>query len=444
MKKVLYYVTLLASLVLLFIFLKTEYPKYLNRFPLFAVLLLLDMYLWKAVKKYVFLYSPLWRTVVRSLYWAPMYSILLLTTFIMIFDTEGFNNSFKIYSLGAIGVTYFAKLIPVIFLFLADIIRLVKMSFQWIKTPKIKGEKKKKNAISRSQFLEKAGLIGGGLMLSSLVTGMVKWVYDFKIHDVSVKLPKLPSVFNGMRIVQLSDIHLGSWTSDKPLEDVVDIVNAQNADIIVFTGDLVNYSTDEAYRFKDILSRLKAKTGIYTILGNHDYGDYLQWDSPEDKKQNLVALHQYYKDINWKLLNNEHVIIEREGQQIAIAGVENWGANLRFPKYGDLEQAMRGTENIPVNILLSHDPSHWKAQVLKSDYHVDLTLAGHTHGMQFGIEIPGIKWSPAKWIYKQWGGLYKAENDTDKYLYVNRGLGAIGYPGRVGILPEITVITLNN
>ncbi len=445
MKKVLFYVSLIASLILLFLFIHTEYPKYMSRFPMVAVLLLLDIYLWRAVKKYVFLYAPVWRATLRILYWLPMYSIILLTAFLMISNPANMSNNFKIYTLGTIGVTYFAKLIPIIFLFIADLIRLVKYVIRWISAPKAdKKRRKEKNAISRSQFLEKVGFAGGGLMLGSLVMGMVKWVYDFKIHDVNIQFPKLPRAFDGLRIVQLSDIHLGSWTSDKPLKEVVDIVNKLDADLILFTGDLVNYSTEEAYRFKDILAELKAKSGIYTILGNHDYGDYLQWDSEEDKKQNLVALHEYFKDINWKLLNNEHVILEREGQEIALAGVENWGANLRFPKYGDLDQAMAGTENIPVKILMSHDPSHWRAQVLKSKHNIDLMLAGHTHGMQFGIEIPGIKWSPARWIYKYWAGLYKAENGHNQYLYVNRGLGAISYPGRVGILPEITLITLNS
>jgi len=220
----------------------------------------------------------------------------------------------------------------------------------------------------------------------------------------------------------------------------VDMILQQNADIILFTGDLVNDRHNEILEYIPVFNKLKAPMGVYSTLGNHDYGDYVQWESEIAKKENLDKLKQAHATMGWKLLMNEHIVFEKSGEKIALLGIENFGAKGRFPKYGRMQDAYPGTENIPFKLLMSHDPSHWDYQVKKEYKDIDLMLSGHTHGMQFGLENPYFKWSPVQWMYKQWAGLYEEGNQK---LYVNRGFGFIGYPGRVGIMPEITVITLS-
>jgi predicted MPP superfamily phosphohydrolase len=254
-----------------------------------------------------------------------------------------------------------------------------------------------------------------------------------------MKFPNLPDGFHNFRIVQISDLHLGSYLSQEPMERAVRLILEQKPDVILFTGDLVNDRHIEAVPYKDLLKRLQAPHGVFSVLGNHDYGEYYRWPHPEDKKQNLENLIQFQRDLGWNLLLNEHAYLEKDGDQLGLIGVENWSSRMSFQRYGDMKQAMHGMKELPVNILMSHDPSHWKAEVVKEYPQVDLTLSGHTHGMQFGVEIPGFKWSPVQYVYKEWADLYA---DKKQYLYVNRGLGYIGYPGRVGILPEITVIDL--
>jgi predicted MPP superfamily phosphohydrolase len=263
--------------------------------------------------------------------------------------------------------------------------------------------------------------------------------YDYKVRRSSMRFKNLPSAFDGLKILQVSDIHSGSFTETHHLAKAVDLILAQKADIIFFTGDLVNNSTDEVYPFMETLKRITAPMGVMSTMGNHDYGDYKQWDSDAAKAQNLTDFYRVHKDLGWDLLRNENRILQRGEDKIAIVGVENWGAAHRFPKYGDLDKASCGTEDIPFRLLLSHDPSHWDAKVRDFKLKMDLMLAGHTHGGQFGVEARWLKWSWIEYAYKQWAGLYKNKN---KYLYVNRGLGFLGYPGRAGIRPEITVIEL--
>jgi len=300
--------------------------------------------------------------------------------------------------------------------------------------------KEGQQGISRSRFLQYMGYITGGLVLGTMFTGMFKWVYQFNVVKEKIRLPNLPRSFDGLKIVQISDIHLGSWTSLKPLEQAIGMANEMKPDLILFTGDLVNFATKEAYRFEDALKKLHAPMGVFTTLGNHDYGDYVTWPSPQAKEKNLQDLYAFYKRTGWKMLNNENVVFERAGEKLALVGVQNWGASPRFPKYGDIKVALQGAENAAARILMSHDPTHWDDVIVPGGYNIDLTLSGHTHGFQFGIETPRLKWSPAKWMYKHWAGLYN--DTTGRYLYVNRGLGVIGYPGRIGILPEITLLEL--
>lgn len=278
------------------------------------------------------------------------------------------------------------------------------------------------------------------LMLAFLYGALFN-VYNYKVRKVHLKLMKLPNAFNGLKVVQISDIHAGSLSDKKAVEKAVTKINALEPDLVFFTGDLVNNIAVEAEEFVDIFSKVHAKHGVYSILGNHDYGDYMYWKNPEDKIRNLEHLKELHAKMHWKLLLNEHVLIEKDKEQIVVAGVENWSASKRFPQYGKLQQALDGIHETFTVLLLSHDPSHWKEQVLEHSAKVDVTFSGHTHGMQFGIEIFGLKWSPVKYFYKQWAGLY---SEAGQYLYVNRGFGVLGYPGRVGILPEITLVTLES
>lgn len=293
-------------------------------------------------------------------------------------------------------------------------------------------------AISRSQFLSWLGLLAGGSIVATLVYGFSN-KYDYRVRRLKLRFPNLPPAFRGLRILQLSDIHSGSFDNADKVARGIDMALAERPDIIFFTGDLVNNHTDEVLPYVELLSRLQAPMGVYSILGNHDYGDYASWPSPEAKAENLQRLKDIQASMGWTMLNNTNTVLERGGQRIALIGVENWSAKLHFPKYGDLAEAYRGVEELPFKILLSHDPSHWDAEVRPRYGDIDLMLAGHTHGMQFGVEIPGFRWSPAQYAYKEWAGLYR---EGAQRLYVNRGYGFIGYPGRVGILPEITVIEL--
>jgi predicted MPP superfamily phosphohydrolase len=284
--------------------------------------------------------------------------------------------------------------------------------------------------ISRLKFFSYLALTFSAIPLISLVYGVFKGAYKYKIHRVSVKSPKLPKAFNGLKIVQISDLHTGSFVDNSALEKAFQIVLDQKPDVIFFTGDLVNNKADETKGFLETYIKLKAPMGVFSITGNHDYGDYSVWPSDTAKKENFEALKKVHADAGWRLLMNEHIVLERGEDKIAVIGIENWGGNLRFPKYGKLKEAHTGTENYPFKLLLSHDPSHWDKQVSTEYKDIDITFSGHTHGMQFGIEIPGFKWSPVKLMYQEWADLYK---EKDQHLYVNRGFGFIGYPGRFGM-----------
>jgi predicted MPP superfamily phosphohydrolase len=276
------------------------------------------------------------------------------------------------------------------------------------------------------------------------VCGMIFWNFDFVVRQETITLQELPASFDGIRIIQFSDIHLGSWACPAELRKAVSIINSNHPDIVFFTGDLVNYNSYEAYNFENILADIRAPLGIFAIMGNHDYGDYVQWPSREAKMENLEYLHEIYKEMGWKLLLNEHVFIHRGSDSIAIIGVENWGGTKRFPRLGDLGKAVQGLGKTSVQLLLSHDPSHWDKIVRRIFPNIDITFSGHTHGFQFGLECCGIRWSPAQYFYREWAGLYTraVAGSHPQYLYVNRGLGSIGYPGRIGMLPEITLFIL--
>ena len=333
---------------------------------------------------------------------------------------------------------FIAKLLTVIFLLIDEIRRGIFWTVKRIVPAKPSAGNVLDHSIPRSSFLVWLGMIAGGGFLATFLYGFSN-KYNYRIRTVKIKFPNLPGSFKGLRILQLSDIHSGSFSNKQAVNNGISMALKEKPDLILFTGDLVNDRAVEMTDYKDVFSRLSAPMGVYSTLGNHDYGDYAQWNSEEDKAANLEHLKNIHAEMGWRLLMNEHIIFERNNEKIALIGIENWGAKGHFPKYGKLDIAYKGTENIPFKILMSHDPSHWDAQVRPDYPSIDLTLAGHTHGMQFGVEIPHFKWSPIQYMYKQWAGLYKTEN---QYLYVNRGYGFLGYPGRVGILPEITVIEL--
>ncbi|WP_370477168.1 metallophosphoesterase [Tamlana flava] len=292
---------------------------------------------------------------------------------------------------------------------------------------------------SRRKFISQIALGLAAIPFSSILYGMYRGKYQFRVLNYTLHFEDLPEAFDGYKITQISDVHSGSFDNREKIEYGINLINEQASDAILFTGDMVNNKSSEMLPWTDLFGSLKAKDGVFSILGNHDYGDYVDWSSSEEKKRNFEDLIQLQKDMGYDLLLNESRFIEKDGQRIAIVGVENWGSG-GFKQAGDLKKASENIDPNDFKILMSHDPTHWQQKVIDDDYHYHLTLSGHTHGMQFGIEIPGwVKWSPAKWRYKYWAGVYK---EKGQYINVNRGFGFLGYPGRVGIWPEITVIEL--
>jgi predicted MPP superfamily phosphohydrolase len=348
---------------------------------------------------------------------------------------------FRTISIGLIMVLFLTKLVFVLFLLMDDVQRILRWVYAAVQNMLHDKPASEGNAISRSDFLLKAGLAASSIPFIGMTYGIVVGAHDYTVRKKRIVLKNLPDSWNGLKIVQLSDIHSGSFFNKTAVQRGIDMVLKQKPDIIFFTGDLVNNKADEMDNFIDLFSQLKAPLGIYSTLGNHDYGDYVAWDSADAKKANLNQLIQIHKNMGWDILMNEHRILKKNGEEIAILGIENWGAKGHFPKYGKMSEAYPGTEHVPVKLLLSHDPSHWDAEVRPKYSNIDITFSGHTHGFQFGIEKGPIKWSPVQWMYEQWGGLYKK---NEQYLYVNRGFGYIGFPGRLGIPPEITVIELYN
>ena len=291
----------------------------------------------------------------------------------------------------------------------------------------------------RSKFLARSAVIMATLPIVTMSFGIVRGAYDYRIRRRKVYLPSLPKAFEGVKVAQLSDIHSGSFYDKVAVQGGIDMLMAEKPDLIFFTGDLVNSQTKEVSDYMDLFSKVKADLGVYSTLGNHDYGDYLQWSSVEAKQRNLADMIKTHERLGWKLLMNENEAIRVGTDQISVLGVENWGAG-RFAKYGQLDKAALYAEG-DVKLLLSHDPSHWDAQIRSQQPDIDITFSGHTHGMQLGVEIGDFRWSPSKYIYKQWADLYQENN---QYLYVNRGYGFLGFPGRIGILPEITMLELTS
>lgn len=400
---------------------------------------LLDTYVFQAIRSISETATPRTKTILYTIYWG-LTALTIISFLLFVYTPPDFlGKKTRTYLFAILIGLFFAKLVASVFFLIDDIRR----GFQWAagkliyNNPEL--EQMSGDGISRSAFLSWLGLVAGGSLFTGLLYGFSN-KYNYQIKKVKLSFDNLPPAFKGLRIIHISDIHSGSFTDKAEVMKGVQKILNQKADIILFTGDLVNNQSDEMDDYKDVFNKLQAPMGVFSTLGNHDYGDYTSW--PKNgitKEQNLENLKKTHAEMGWRLLMNEHVVLERGGESIALLGVENWSSKARFPKHGRMDLAHPGTEKYPFKILMSHDPSHWESEVQPKYPDIDLVLSGHTHGMQFGVEIPGFKWSPVQYMYKQWDGLY--EKDKQK-LYVNPGFGFIGYPGRVGILPEITVIEL--
>jgi len=409
-------------------------------FPL-IIFLAVDFYFFQSIKTISADYSQSSRSLTTKIYWGiSIFSMLSAIILLIAYQNQLINRTLFAYVMCVIFIVFASKLVGSVFLVVDDILRLFKWIASFFQNPGITNNPSA-HTISRAKFLSYAGITLATIPFTSMIYGMVKTAFDFKVRKAAVTISGLPNAFEGLKIVQISDIHSGSFFNGNAFENAVEIINDLKPDVIFFTGDLVNDKTAEALPYIDIWKKLNAPMGIFSIVGNHDYGDYITWPSDEAKQENFEQLKRLHKDMGWDLLLNENRVLEKNGERIAIMGVENWGATLRFPRKGDIEKAKDGIEDIPVKLLLSHDPSHWEAKVIDAHPDIKLTFSGHTHGFQFGIEIPGFKWSPSQYVYPQWAGLY---SKGDQHIYVNRGLGFLGYLGRVGIKPEITLIELKS
>ncbi len=374
---------------------------------------------------------------IHILYW--LITVLVIGNFVLYYF--GFNRSDGFSHGHAYAFGFFiALLVPKMVLFAImvgeDIFRVPLAIFRYF----TEGDAAKGNYFaSRRQFISKLALGIAAIPLASIIYGIYKGKYNYKVLKYTLSFEDLPEAFDGYKLTQISDIHSGSFDNMDKVKYAVDLINEQESDVILFTGDIVNNKAEELRPYTNVFGKLKAKDGLFSVLGNHDYGDYVHWESEDAKRANLEDLKKIQKDIGFQLLLNESKYLEKDGERIALVGVENWGAG-GFKTAGDLKKASELINKDDFKILMSHDPSHWEKKVIQDAYHYHLTLSGHTHGMQFGIEIPGwFKWSPVKWRYKYWAGIYQ---EAGQYINVNRGFGYLAFPGRVGIWPEITVIEL--
>ena len=358
-----------------------------------------------------------------------------LLFYTLILERNTTNEPRLMYAIGFFLSLLIFQLLVSVILLAEDVFRIPQALYSFLK----RVPEQTQFIPSRRKIISQIALGLASIPFASLLYGMYRGKYNYKVLSYNLEFEDLPDAFDGFKITQISDIHSGSFDNQTKVQYGVDLVNQQKSDLVLFTGDLVNNRADEIKPWIKIFNKIKAEFGVFSILGNHDYGDYMRWESPVAKRKNMEDLYDAHNEMGWDLLLNESRYIEKDGERLAIIGVENWGSG--FKKAGDLNKALNKVSEKDFKILLTHDPSHWEAQVIPHPFKIHLTLSGHTHGMQFGIEIPGvIKWSPAKWRYKQWAGLY---GENKQYLNVNRGFGYLAYPGRVGMWPEVSVITLS-
>lgn len=392
-----------------------------------AFILFLDFYAYQSLR------TVTKNKIAFAVYWLLSLSVLINFTYKLanFNSAHGFPQTLML-AFGLLILSIIPKIFALLVLFGEDIFRIFKGTLNYFS----KGEPKAFLA-DRREFVSKIALGLAAVPFMSVLYGMARGKYNYQVIRHSLYFDDLPEAFHGFKITHISDIHSGSFDDAEKIMAGIDLINEQESDLMLFTGDLVNNTADEMEPWISHFSKLKAKYGKYSILGNHDYGEYVQFNSEEEKAQNFQAIKDLHPQIGFNLLLNDSVYLEKETDKIAIVGVENWGT--RFKKAGDLNVASSKINKEDFKILMSHDPSHWDAEIKNHQSNFHLTLSGHTHGMQFGIEIPGIKWSPVQYVYKQWAGIYE---ELGKYINVNRGFGFLAFPGRVGIWPEITVITL--
>jgi predicted MPP superfamily phosphohydrolase len=403
----------------------------------FGILFLVDFYVFSAVK--TIFSSVRVRTIASWIYWILSISFFLIASYVFLTSKgEGPSEPGIRVVMGLFVLLYIPKLAVILFLGLEDIYRLLRAGA--VALYKVSGSDAAVDVPyfeSRRKFISQLAVLAASIPGIGILYGITKGKYNFKVHRVDLAFKDLPAAFHGMTITQISDLHVGSYGDKEEVQRAVELINEQKSDVVFFTGDLVNNRADEMEPWVDTFSQIHAPMGKYSILGNHDYGDYVQWPSEQAKHENMFQLFHMHERLGFKLLRNQNHRFEKDGQHIELLGMENWGKG--FAQYGDLKKTMQTTREESFKILLSHDPSHWEEQVMNHEKNIHLTLAGHTHGMQFGLEIPGFRFSPVQLKYKRWAGLY---TENERHLYINRGLGFIGFPGRVGIWPEITVITL--
>lgn len=397
---------------------------------LFLLVVLIELYAFQAVKTFTKV-----RWVLITYILVSLGSIVFIFYQFSKFDRTIGQTPMTMTTIGLMLMIFLPKLMITFFMLMEDIFRLIIGTKNYFVESKIESG----FLPERRRFVSQVALGIAAVPFLSLIYGMTIGKYNFKVLKQTLFFPDLPDAFDGFKITQISDVHSGSFDNPEKISYAIDLINQQNSDLILFTGDIVNTHAKEMHPWLDTFNKIQNhEYGKFSVLGNHDYGEYVDWPSKQEKIENFEAIKKLYSDINFKLLLNENVKIKKGNDEIALVGVENWG--VKFKKAGDLNKASENLSKDDFKILMSHDPSHWEMEVKDHPKNFHLTLSGHTHGFQFGIEIPGIiKWSPVEYVYKQWAGLYE---NIGRYIYVNRGFGFHAYPGRVGIMPEITVIEL--
>ncbi len=399
-------------------------------FIFFIIIAIIELYAFQAVKT------------ITKIKWVQIaYLILSIVAVVFIFyqftkfDRKVGQTPMTMFTLGLLLLVLIPKLLIGFFMALEDVIRLLIGTRNYFANY----DNEASFLPERRQFVSRIALGVAAVPFLSLLYGMTIGKYNFKVIKQTLFFPDLPDEFDGFKVTQISDIHSGSFDNAEKIAYAVNLINEQNSDLLLFTGDIVNTHATEMNPWLETFNKIqKHEFGKFSILGNHDYGVYIDWKNENEKEENFEGIKDIHRQIDFKLLMNENVKIKKGNDEIAIVGVENWGKH--FGEKGDINLASDNLKKEDFKILMSHDPSHWEYVVKNHDKHFQLTLSGHTHGFQFGIEIPGfLKWSPVEYVYKQWAGLYE---NVGRYIYVNRGLGFHAYPGRVGIMPEITVIEL--
>jgi uncharacterized protein len=409
-----------------------------------AVFLLIDWYVWQAVKVSTQNTSSNTQSVVKYIFWGTTIFTLTGMWLYNFTNPDWMGKTMRMVIMVGVFINYISKVFVLLFLLIDDLGRLIRWIVSKFSSTSSQGVSSNNpiggDSITRSEFLMKTAIIAGTVPALALTWGIISGAHDYRIRRVKLALKNLPKQFEGMTIAQISDIHSGSFFNRVAVRGGIEMLMKEKPDMVFFTGDLVNNLAKEVQEYIDIFNKVKAPLGVYSTLGNHDFADYVNWQGDtRAKQQNLKDLMHAHKVMGYDLLMDEHRFIEQGGEKLAIIGVQNISGQNRFRSYGNLEKAHQGTDEAPVKLLLSHDPTHWDKEVNTKYKDIDVMFSGHTHGTQFGINIGDYTWSPAQYAYKQWAGLYQ---EGDQKLYVNRGYGYIGYPGRVGMPPEITVFEL--